>query len=109
MRYFENSIVYCSTSIIFYIVLWKNSLSSVDVDMISQTMLKPQASLYELFIIFLFLNYYHLYQNFRVFIYIYLHTLHTTYIVNTSLFSHLQEPGGLQFFSYFPQCYGFDL
>ena len=49
MGCFRNPIVCCSISVIFYIVWWKDSLSSVDVSMVSRTTLKPCASLCELF------------------------------------------------------------
>ena len=47
-------IVCCSTSVIFSIVQWNDSLLSVDVDVVNRTTLKSRASLYELFLIFLF-------------------------------------------------------
>ena len=53
MGCFRNPIVCCSTSAIFFIVWWKDYISSVDIDMIDRTTLKP-------LFIFLFLNYYHL-------------------------------------------------
>ena len=54
MGCFGNPIVCCSTSVIFSIVQWKDSLLSVDVDVVNRTTLKSRASLYELFLIFLF-------------------------------------------------------
>ena len=65
MGCFGNPIVYCSTFVIFSIIYGKDSLSSLDVDMVDHTMLQPRASLCKLFFIFLFLNYYYLHQSFR--------------------------------------------
>ena len=63
MGCFGNLSVCCSTSVIFSIVYRKDYLSSVNVGIVSQTTLIPCACLCELFIIFLFLNYYHLLQS----------------------------------------------
>ena len=65
MRCFRDSIICCSTSVKFYIIYRKNSLSFLNISMIGQTTLKPRTYLYELFFNFLFLDYHYLHQSFH--------------------------------------------
>ena len=70
MGCFRNLIIYYSTIIVYYsyFISYSGKIIShriVDVGMIDQIKLKSHTFLCKLFFIFLFLNYYHLYQSFR--------------------------------------------
>ena len=49
---FRNTIVCCSTYVIFSIIQWKDYLISINVGMVGRTTLKPYASLCKLFYLF---------------------------------------------------------